>query len=104
MSVDVIEATRLRFRPERIMTLFVGESAPASGDFFYYGTSGMTRYMRQAIEGAFGATDDFLQTFKGYGWYLDDLALVPVDKLPGTERIAVCRSWQDSLAERIAAY
>ena len=68
--MDIVEATRLRFRPERITTLFVGESAPAGGDFFYYGRSAMTCYMREAIENALGETDDFLATFKAYGWYL----------------------------------
>jgi hypothetical protein len=77
MSMDKVEATRRAFKPQKIMTLFVGESAPASGDFFYYGTSAMTRYMRQAFEGAFGLTDDFLASFKAFGWYLDDLVLVP---------------------------
>jgi hypothetical protein len=71
------------------MTLFVGESAPASGDFFYYGTSAMTRYMRRAIEDALGPANDFLASFKGLGWYLDDLVLTPVDKLARSERIAI---------------
>ena len=35
----------------------------------------MTIYMRTAIEHSLGVTDDFLATFKGYGWYLDDLRL-----------------------------
>ena len=55
------ELVRERFRPERITTLFVGESAPASGDFFYYGNSGMTRYMQRAM-GHIG--DNFLESFK----------------------------------------
>jgi hypothetical protein len=104
MAVDKIESTRMAFRPERITTLFVGESAPASGDFFYYGTSAMTRYMRRAIEEELGPTDDFLASFKGLGWYLDDLVLVPVDKLAGAERFAVCRAAQADLAVRIAAH
>ena len=104
MSLEDVETTRLRFRPERITTLFVGESAPAGGDFFYYGTSGMTRYMRQAVESAFGPSQDFLQTFKDYGWYLDDLSLTPVDKLGKAERISICRASQASLTERITTY
>src|SRR5947207_15177296 len=102
--METVEVTRLRFRPEQITTLFVGESAPASGDFFYYGTSAMTHYMREAIESALGKTDDFLETFKGYGWYLDDLSLIPVDKLPKPERLRTCVAAQASLTERIAAY
>lgn len=104
MTTNVVEETRLRFRPERITTLFVGESAPAGGDFFYYGKSAMTRYMREAIENALGETDDFLSTFKGYGWYLDDLSLIPVDKLPKPERLRICAESQTSLSERIVAY
>lgn len=104
VSIDVVEQTRRAFKPEKIMTLFVGESAPASGDFFYYGTSAMTRYMRRAIEDALGPTDDFLTCFKGLGWYLDDLVLVPVDKLERVERIATCRAAQTDLAVRIAEY
>jgi hypothetical protein len=104
MSIEKVEATRTAFRPKKITTLFVGESAPASGDFFYYGTSGMTRYMRRAIEDEFGPTNDFLASFKGLGWYLDDLVLVPVNKLGRAERLAACRVAQASLADRIAEY
>jgi hypothetical protein len=104
MTTNLVETTRLHFRPKQITTLFVGESAPASGDFFYYGTSAMTRYMREAVESALGGTDDFLETFNGYGWYLDDLSLLPVDKLDKPERLRVCRAAQVSLTERIAAY
>jgi hypothetical protein len=98
MSNDKVEETRSAFRPDKITTLFVGESAPASGDFFYYGTSGMTRYLRQSVEDAFGPTDNFLASFKGFGWYLDDLVLTPVDKLGKPERIAACRAAQPSSA------
>jgi hypothetical protein len=34
-----IEALRLSYKPEHIKILFVGESAPASGKFFYKGNS-----------------------------------------------------------------
>ena len=44
-DMKLIEATRARFRPERVMTLFVGESAPARGGFFYFGNNA-TRRMR----------------------------------------------------------
>jgi hypothetical protein len=47
--MEAIEAARAKFRPERITTLFVGESAPSSGDFFYHGNSAMTRHMQSAV-------------------------------------------------------
>ncbi len=103
-NLEAVEATRARFRPEQITTLFIGESAPASGDFFYYGNNAMLSHMRAAIELEFGKSDDFLTTFKAYGWYLDDLVLEPVDKLTPLERDAKCRGAKDSLAHRIAHY
>jgi hypothetical protein len=99
-----VEATRLKFRPQRIRTLFVGESAPASGDFFYHGNSNMLRYTKEVVESVFGKTDDFLGAFKSYGWYLDDLVLTPVNQLGPQDRRAKCREAQNSLAVRIAEY
>jgi hypothetical protein len=99
-----VEITRASFRPERITTLFVGESAPASGDFFYYGNSAMLRHMQSATEAALGEGGDFLERFKGYGWFLDDLVRTPVDKLGPSERKAKCLAAADSLRDRIALY
>ena len=103
-NVEAVEATREQFRPKRVMTLFVGESAPASGDFFYYGNNAMLRHMQRAVEAAFGQGGDFLKRFKDYGWYLDDLVLEPVDKLSPFEREAKCLGAQNSLADRITKY
>ena len=99
-----VEETRARFRPVQVSTLFVGESAPASGDFFYFGNTVMTQHMRRAIEETFGPTDDFLQTFKSYGWFLDDLVLLPLNKMPPIERKLVCKNARPDLADRIRQY
>jgi hypothetical protein len=99
-----VETTRASYRPDPITTLFIGESAPASGDFFYYGGNAMLRHMKRATEAALGEGDDFLYRFKSYGWYLDDLVLTPVDKLAPSERRAKCLAAADSLRDRIAAY
>jgi hypothetical protein len=103
-NMEAVEAVRARFRPERIATLFVGESAPSSGDFFYYGNTAMFRHMRRAVERALGESSDFLQRFKACGWYLDDLVLTPVNHLTKSQRKAKCLDAQKSLADRIAAY
>jgi hypothetical protein len=103
--METVETVRRSFRPERITTLFVGESAPYSGDFFYCGNTGMQTYMRKVVEQAVGKTDDFLKAFQGYGWYLDDLVLEPVDKgFSPQERRAKCLGAIESLAKRIAIY
>jgi len=88
-----IEAIRARYRPERIVTLFVGESAPASGKFFYGGETALARHIRQAMQAAKLAPDaighrEFLDRFKSCGWYLDDLALTPIDQWGRPERAA----------------
>ncbi len=99
-----IEAVRARYRPERITALFVGESAPHSGKFFYYGNNTLLHQMKRAVELALGERGDFLESFKAYGWYLDDLVLTPVNHLPKSERVAKCFDARKSLADRIAEY
>jgi hypothetical protein len=103
--MNAIEVTRAQYRPERITTLFVGESAPISGDFFYYGNNAMLTYMRRAIESSTGQSGgDFLARFKAYGWYLDDLVLTPVNHLKGLPRKEKLIEAQSTLATRMAEY
>ncbi len=100
-----IEAIRLQYKPERIITLFVGESAPVSGDFFYKGNTDLARHMRSAMEAAgINCGEDFLATFKALGWYLDDLVLEPINDRSASERKALHRQWKDHLTQRIASY
>ena len=103
-QVKDVEATRLEFRPSRITTLFVGKSAPVSGAFFYFGNTALKQHMQTAIERNLGPTDNFLETFKSLGWYLDDLVLTPVNQLDRSERRAQCVAARSSLAQRIAEY
>jgi hypothetical protein len=100
-----IEAIRQRYRPPHILTLFVGESAPHSGKFFYCGNTALKKYMQEALQSAGIATDgDFLESFKALGWYLDDLVLTPVNQMTKSERVAECLRAQNKLAQRIAEY
>ena len=98
--IDALEELRHSFRPPLVTTLFVGESAPAGGTFFYAADAQLYRTMRSA----FGGDGDFLAHFKARGWFLDDLVLVPVNQLKAGERRRLHREWLPSLAERIAAY
>jgi hypothetical protein len=66
-------------RPGRITTLFIAESAPIGGTFFYYGNGHLGRYLQRSIEEVLAGDGDFLERFKSYGWYLDDLVPAPVD-------------------------
>jgi hypothetical protein len=101
-----IEALRLKYRPPVICTLFVGESAPANGRFFYDGNTRFTRHMQNAFDAAYGSSSDvpFLTRFKSFGWYLDDLVLTPVNKVKGKDRKDRCFAAREGLAGRIADY
>jgi hypothetical protein len=70
-----VEQIREDYRPERIATLFVGESAPNSGKFFYFSNTNLFRQMKKAL----GGNDQFLKEFQDSGFFLDDLVLEPVN-------------------------
>lgn len=95
-----LEELRRSFRPRRITTLFVGESAPQSGKFFYSGNSSLF----YAMQRAFGGKTTFLEDFKRSGFYLDDLAHVPVNKLESRERSLLRWKSVSSLANRLRDY
>jgi len=98
-----VEDVRARYRPERIKTLFVGESAPYSGAFFYCGNNAMLSHMRSVL--APGESDgDFLESFKARAWFLDDLSLEPANHLPRSQKRDALRASVPGLAERIALY
>ena len=87
--------------------LFVGESPPAGGTFFYNGDSGLARYTKRSFEEAYSlqavGMTDFLNGFKASGCYLDDLCLEPVNRMTEPARRAACKRSADSLAIRLKA-
>jgi hypothetical protein len=97
------EALRRKFRPPEIRILFVGESPPASGRFFYQADSGLYRAMREAFHAVYPSLDDenFLALFQSSGCYLVDLCPDPVDDLNPKSRREICRASERSLAEQI---
>ena len=100
-----VEKIRSRFRPDQIRILFVGESPPESGKFFYCGNSQMARYMKSVLERELLAgTGDFFEAFKASGCYLDDLVLVPVNKFSGRIQKQARRQAIPDLATRIRQY
>ena len=98
------EALRRCFQPARVKLLFIGESPPASGRFFYCGDSGLYRAMRDVFRTLDPSISDatFLQTFRESGFYLVDLCPEPVDKLPPRLRRAACAVAEKPLARIIA--
>jgi len=80
---------RLSYKPENIKLLFIGESPPSSGKFFYL-QSNMTIYTSRAFESVFNKsfndTKSFLEYFQERKCYLEDLTKIPVDKMSTKER------------------
>ena len=100
-----IEKIRASFRPCRIDVLFVGESAPTAGTFFYKHNSSAFHEMRKAFNKHFARSfgcDEFLDWFKERNCFLDDLVLKPVDKMDPKARKAACHDGIPKLASRIA--
>jgi hypothetical protein len=99
---DEIENAHAKYLPtNRIKVLFVGESLPSNGSYFYCGDNALLREMRCAVGGPEG-DDDFLKSFMERGWYLDDLVQTPINDR--SELKKKCREARDSLAIRIAKY
>jgi hypothetical protein len=98
------EALRRRFRPAQVRLLFIGESPPASGRFFYQADSGLYRAMLAAFVAHDCSVDggNFLAKFQDAGCYLVDLCPDPVDQLALSERRATCQASEGSLASTIA--
>ncbi len=95
-----IEKLRHSFRPDKITVLFVGESAPAGGTYFYLGNSQVYRYLKRAFNG----DEKFLSEFKEKGYFLDDLVLEPINDKTRAARRRFHENAVSSLAERLTVY
>jgi hypothetical protein len=99
------EKLRRRYLPSRVHVLFVGESPPAGGTFFYRGNSHLFRNTKEAFEAAlqrrWDNATDFLRFFQSSGFFLEDLCKQPMNRLGGSERHERCQASVSSLAERI---
>jgi hypothetical protein len=105
MRYESPDAARRAYQPPNVRLLFVGESPPAAGRFFYYGDSGLAVHTRQAFDAASMPTfdmDSFLAFFKARGCYLVDLCRVPVNSLPDAERAEAREAGVAELAETVA--
>lgn len=78
------EVLRRQFLPAQMSVLFVGESPPAGGTFFYHANSLLYEATKEAFQAAVPdlvGTGGFLDRFRDLGCYLDDLCLAPVNHL-----------------------
>jgi len=61
MEAKIAQA-RAEYRPQRVTVLFVGESPPSNGKFFYYGNNDLLRNMRSVMGEMPGEDRDFLES------------------------------------------
>jgi hypothetical protein len=98
---DEYEILRAKFRPRRIKVLFIGESRPANGTFFYRGDSRLARYTREAMGDERGSLSTFLKRFESLGCFLLDLCSEPVNGLPPSERRNARKHGVQTLGEKL---
>jgi hypothetical protein len=101
-----IERLRESYKPEKIKILFVGESAPAGGAFFFDGnphifTTNIRTTFEIALDVTFKDNQEFLNYFKDKQCYLDDLSHEPVNHLPPAERAMVLCESVEPLSKRL---
>jgi hypothetical protein len=101
------ESFRQSFYPRkgRVSVLFIGESRPHGGTFFYTGNSNLARYTQEAfarLYGPFATPTTFLKRFSALGCYLVDLCCKPVNGLTPAERRDACRAGESALARTLA--
>jgi hypothetical protein len=99
------EKLRQSFRPARVQLLFIGESPPVSGRFFYCANTGLYRAIRSAFQLADPRITDhnFLAAFRAYGCYLTDVSHEPVNHLAPPLRRATVAAGEKTLAHEIAS-
>jgi hypothetical protein len=100
------ERLRRRYKPDDVRVLFVGESPPAGGAFFYRANSKLYDATREAFERAIprlAREEDFVRAFARLGCYVDDLVLYPVNHLDlkAPERLQARAAGVKPLARRI---
>lgn len=105
-SVNV-ETLRRKHKPAELRVLFVGESPPAGGSFFYAANSKLFLAMAAAFADALGDRvpqgPAFLGFFKEAGCYLEDLCLEPVNHMEQPDKRRARRAGEAPLAARLKA-
>ncbi len=84
--------------------MFIGESPPSGGKFFYDANSILYHATQEAFLSAMpalAARPRFLDVFRDLGCYLDDLSLRPIDKLPKAEKLRARDAATPALARRL---
>ena len=88
MSNNAYENLRNHYKPDKVEVLFVGESRPQGGTFYYQGDSALYRETKKAFDEFFGEDIFTLSRFKSLRCWLYDICENPVNGLGDHERKA----------------
>jgi hypothetical protein len=96
-----------------IKVLWIAESPPSSGSYFYFPETSSRSYLFSETMRALGwwpidqtmaaglDKRELLSKFQGAGYYLVDLVHYPIDKFADKERKAAIREWVADLAREL---
>lgn len=87
----VYEKIRNHYKPYNVDVLFVGESRPQGGTFFYQGDSALYRETKKAFDEFFNEDVFTLNKFQNWKCWLYDICEDPVNGLEDHERRAEIR-------------
>ncbi|APF17700.1 hypothetical protein Calab_2172 [Caldithrix abyssi DSM 13497] len=94
-------------KPEKVNVLYIGESPPSGGTFFYLANSNLFFCIKSAFEESYShefSNLEFLDFFKNCKCYLDDLCLVPINNKTDFEREQLRKEGISQLSIRINDY
>ncbi len=97
---------RNNYLPEKVKVLFIFESPPAAGHYFYADTGSERLFdaMMEAIGYKPKNKIEGLKTFQGQGYFLIDSTYVPVNEMTNKERRTQVLNDIDILKEEIRKY
>ncbi len=99
------ELIRKTYLPSRVRVLYIGESRPHNGTFFYLQNSLLYSAIFESYTKLFPEmSNHFLEHFARLGLYLDDLVDEPVNHLDTTIRLSKRNEGIPSLAKRIQLF
>lgn len=85
MNKDQFQQIRLKYLPVIAKVLFIGESPPSGGAFFFLGKSILFNTTKVVFEEFhkkhFPVPFDFLNFFKNSGFFIDDLCHEPINQI-----------------------
>jgi hypothetical protein len=102
------EQLRESYKPDSIRVLYIAESPPSGGTFFYAMNSNLFRCIKSAFIKVFGEkisdNTSFLKFFVINNFYLEDLCVEPVNDKSDAERIVLRQQGIEPLSQRIKSY